>query len=157
MFASPVIYPAAWCRYNGNGSLMLVAGIIEGFRASLTGHSFDWLHVSISAASPSRCSSFPFISSGGLKTLCRRSLVVIMKPASRLKISASATIGGLHRLHDVSRDDSGVVTAPFRKLRAARQQTLWALRMSIWKSDKASWSASSVTTARKSTSKILCE
>jgi lipopolysaccharide transport system permease protein len=52
MFASPVIYPASVVPVRWKWLLLInpVAGIIEGFRASLTGHSFDWLQVSISAA-----------------------------------------------------------------------------------------------------------
>lgn len=52
MFASPVIYPASVVPVQWKWLLLInpVAGIIEGFRASLTGHSFDWVQVSISAA-----------------------------------------------------------------------------------------------------------
>ena len=52
MFASPVIYPASIVPEKWKWMVMInpVAGIIEGFRASLTGRPFDWLHVSISAA-----------------------------------------------------------------------------------------------------------
>src|SRR5258705_1044477 len=52
MFASPVIYPASVVPVQWKWLLLInpVAGIIEGFRVSLTGHSFDWLQVSISAA-----------------------------------------------------------------------------------------------------------
>lgn len=52
MFASPVIYPASVVPVQWKWLLLInpVAGIIEGFRASLTGHSFDWLQVSISTA-----------------------------------------------------------------------------------------------------------
>src|SRR4030095_14782473 len=52
MFASPVIYPSSVVPVQWTWLLLInpVAGIIEGFRASLTGHSFDWLPVSISAA-----------------------------------------------------------------------------------------------------------
>jgi lipopolysaccharide transport system permease protein len=52
MFASPVIYPASVVPVQWKWLLLInpVAGIIEGFRASLTGHSFEWLQVSISAA-----------------------------------------------------------------------------------------------------------
>src|SRR5258705_10617632 len=52
MFASPVIYPASGVPVQCKWLLLInpVAGIIEGFRVSLTGHSFDWLQVSISAA-----------------------------------------------------------------------------------------------------------
>ncbi len=50
MFASPVIYPTSIVpqRWKWLVTLNPVAGIIEGFRASLTGHSFDWVHVSVS-------------------------------------------------------------------------------------------------------------
>lgn len=52
MFASPVIYPASVVPAQWKWLLLInpVAGIIEGFRASLTGHPFDWLQVSISIA-----------------------------------------------------------------------------------------------------------
>jgi len=51
MFASPVIYPASIVPERWKWLLLVnpVAGIIEGFRASLTGGHFDWAHVSISA------------------------------------------------------------------------------------------------------------
>jgi lipopolysaccharide transport system permease protein len=50
MFASPVIYPTSIVpqRWKWLVTINPVAGIIEGFRACLTGHSFDWLHVAIS-------------------------------------------------------------------------------------------------------------
>lgn len=52
MFASPVIYPTSIVpdRWKWLVTINPVAGIIEGFRASLTGLPFDWLHLSISAA-----------------------------------------------------------------------------------------------------------
>ncbi len=52
MFASPVIYPTSIVPARWKWLLMInpVAGIIEGFRASLTGSPFDWLHLSVSAA-----------------------------------------------------------------------------------------------------------
>ena len=52
MFASPVIYPASVVPVQWKWLLLInpVAGIIEGFRASLTGHSFYWLQVSLSVA-----------------------------------------------------------------------------------------------------------
>jgi lipopolysaccharide transport system permease protein len=51
MFASPVIYPTSIVpdRWKWLITINPVAGIIEGFRASLTGGTFDWIHVSISA------------------------------------------------------------------------------------------------------------
>ena len=51
MFASPVIYPTSIVppRWKWLVTINPVAGIIEGFRASLTGSPFDWVHVSISA------------------------------------------------------------------------------------------------------------
>jgi lipopolysaccharide transport system permease protein len=51
MFASPVIYPASIVPEKWKWLLLInpVAGIIEGFRASLTGQPFDWLHLLISA------------------------------------------------------------------------------------------------------------
>lgn len=52
MFASPVIYPASIVPEKWKWMVLLnpVAGIIEGFRASLTGSPLNWMHVSISAA-----------------------------------------------------------------------------------------------------------
>lgn len=52
MFASPVIYPTSIVPQKWKWLLLInpIAGIIEGFRASLTGLPFDWTHVSISAA-----------------------------------------------------------------------------------------------------------
>jgi len=51
MFASPVIYPTSIVppRWKWLVILNPVAGSIEGFRASLTGHPFDWIHISVSA------------------------------------------------------------------------------------------------------------
>jgi lipopolysaccharide transport system permease protein len=50
MFASPVIYPTSIVpeRWKWLVTINPVAGIIEGFRASLTGRPFDWLSVSVS-------------------------------------------------------------------------------------------------------------
>src|SRR6185503_20735989 len=52
MFASPVIYPASVVPEKWKWLLLInpVAGIIEGFRAALTGQPFDYLHLSLSAA-----------------------------------------------------------------------------------------------------------
>ncbi|MDQ6652301.1 MAG: ABC transporter permease [Acidobacteriota bacterium] len=52
MFASPVIYPTSIVprKWKWLVTINPVAGIIEGFRASLTGRSFDWIQVSIAAA-----------------------------------------------------------------------------------------------------------
>ena len=51
MFASPVIYPTSLVPEKWKWLMLInpVAGIIEGFRASLTGRPFDWMHVSIAA------------------------------------------------------------------------------------------------------------
>lgn len=51
MFASPVIYPTSIvpARWQWLITFNPIAGIIEGFRACLTGSSFDWLRVSIAA------------------------------------------------------------------------------------------------------------
>jgi lipopolysaccharide transport system permease protein len=51
MFASPVIYPASIVpeRWKWLVTINPVAGIIEGFRASLTARPFDWFHISVSA------------------------------------------------------------------------------------------------------------
>jgi lipopolysaccharide transport system permease protein len=52
MFASPVIYPTSIvpAKWKWLVTINPVAGIIEGFRACLTGGSFAWLQVSIAAA-----------------------------------------------------------------------------------------------------------
>ncbi len=52
MFASPVIYPVSVVPEKWKWLLTVnpVAGIIEGFRASLTGLPFNWFHLSIAAA-----------------------------------------------------------------------------------------------------------
>jgi lipopolysaccharide transport system permease protein len=52
MFASPVIYPTSIVPQRWKWLLTInpVAGIIEGFRASLAGSAFNWRHVLISAA-----------------------------------------------------------------------------------------------------------
>ena len=52
MFASPVIYPANVVPEKWKWLLTVnpVAGIIEAFRASLTGQPFNWFHLSIAAA-----------------------------------------------------------------------------------------------------------
>ncbi|MGH9871109.1 MAG: ABC transporter permease [Pyrinomonadaceae bacterium] len=52
MFASPVIYPVSVVpdKWKWLVTINPVAGIIEGFRASLTGQPFNWLQVSVSAA-----------------------------------------------------------------------------------------------------------
>lgn len=51
MFASPVIYPTSIVpqRWKWLVTINPIAGIIEGFRASLTGQPFDQLHVFIAA------------------------------------------------------------------------------------------------------------
>ena len=52
MFASPVIYPTSVVPQKWKWLLTVnpVAGIIEGFRASLTGQPFNWFHLSVSVA-----------------------------------------------------------------------------------------------------------
>ena len=52
MFASPVIYPVSIVPEKWRWMVMInpVAGIIEGFRASLTGSPLNWMHISVSAA-----------------------------------------------------------------------------------------------------------
>jgi len=52
MFASPVIYPVSVVPEKWKWLLTVnpVAGVIEGFRASLTGQPFNWFHLSVSAA-----------------------------------------------------------------------------------------------------------
>ncbi len=52
MFASPVIYPMTIVPQKWKLLFMInpVAGIVEGFRASLTGGRLDWMHISVSAA-----------------------------------------------------------------------------------------------------------
>jgi lipopolysaccharide transport system permease protein len=51
MFASPVIYPVSIvpARWKWLLTINPVAGIIEGFRAAITGSPFNWYHLSISA------------------------------------------------------------------------------------------------------------
>jgi lipopolysaccharide transport system permease protein len=50
MFASPVIYPANVVpeRWKWLLTINPVAGVIEGFRASLAGGAFNWVHLAIS-------------------------------------------------------------------------------------------------------------
>jgi len=52
MFASPVIYPVSIVppRWRWVVTINPVAGIIEGFRAALTGQQFNWPHIAIAAA-----------------------------------------------------------------------------------------------------------
>jgi len=52
MFASPVIYPISVVPQRWKWLVMInpVAGIIEGFRAAITGQHFNWIHISISLA-----------------------------------------------------------------------------------------------------------
>lgn len=51
MFASPVIYPTSIVPENWRWILLInpMTGVIEGFRAALTGHEFDWNLILISA------------------------------------------------------------------------------------------------------------
>jgi lipopolysaccharide transport system permease protein len=53
MFASPVIYPTNIVPQNWRWILIAnpMTGIIEGFRATLTGQEIDWGFVSVSAIS----------------------------------------------------------------------------------------------------------
>ena len=52
MFSSPVVYPVRVVpeRWRWVLTLNPLTGILEGFRASLTGLSFDWRAVAVSAA-----------------------------------------------------------------------------------------------------------
>ena len=52
LFASPVIYPTSVVpeRWRWLFTLNPLAGIIEGFRASLTGRAFDWRAAGVAAA-----------------------------------------------------------------------------------------------------------
>jgi lipopolysaccharide transport system permease protein len=52
MFASPVIYPTSIvpARWRWLLTINPVAGIIEGFRAALTGQPFNWPHAGVAAA-----------------------------------------------------------------------------------------------------------
>jgi len=52
MFASPVIYPTSIVppRWKWLVIINPVAGILEAFRAAITGRSFDWMHISVSLA-----------------------------------------------------------------------------------------------------------
>ena len=51
MFASPVIYPVSVVpeRWKWLLTINPVAGIIEGFRAALTGQTFNWMHLAAAA------------------------------------------------------------------------------------------------------------
>ena len=51
MFASPVIYPTSIvpARWKWLLTINPAAGVIEGFRASLTGQTFNWPHVAVAA------------------------------------------------------------------------------------------------------------
>ena len=53
MFASPVIYPTSIVPENWRWILLInpMTGVIEGFRAALTGQEFDWNLIVISAVS----------------------------------------------------------------------------------------------------------
>jgi len=50
MFASPVIYPTSVVPQRWKWLVIInpVAGIIEGFRAGITGRPFDWMNISVS-------------------------------------------------------------------------------------------------------------
>ncbi|HKP36300.1 MAG TPA: ABC transporter permease [Pyrinomonadaceae bacterium] len=52
MFASPIVYPASVVPQKWRWLLLInpVAGIVEGFRAALTGTPLDWPHILISFA-----------------------------------------------------------------------------------------------------------
>ena len=52
MFVSPVIYPASFlpARFRWVLTLNPMTGLIEGYRSSLFGHSFNWLALAVSAA-----------------------------------------------------------------------------------------------------------
>lgn len=52
MFASPVIYPTSIvpARWQWLLTINPIAGIIEGFRAALTGQAMNWTHVAVAAA-----------------------------------------------------------------------------------------------------------
>jgi lipopolysaccharide transport system permease protein len=52
MFASPVIYPSSIVPDQWRWLLLInpMTGILEGFRAALTGQPFDWTMIVISAA-----------------------------------------------------------------------------------------------------------
>ncbi|HZI85425.1 MAG TPA: ABC transporter permease [Pyrinomonadaceae bacterium] len=52
MFASPVIYPSSIVPEQWRWILLInpMTGILEGFRAALTGQPFDWTMIAISAA-----------------------------------------------------------------------------------------------------------
>jgi lipopolysaccharide transport system permease protein len=52
LFASPVIYPSSIVPQNWQWLVMInpIAGIIEGFRASITGQPFAWSHILVSVA-----------------------------------------------------------------------------------------------------------
>jgi lipopolysaccharide transport system permease protein len=52
MFASPVIYPTSIVPEGWRWVLVInpMSGVLEGFRAALTGHSLDWTPVTVAAA-----------------------------------------------------------------------------------------------------------
>jgi lipopolysaccharide transport system permease protein len=52
MFASPIIYPASIVPERWRVLLIVnpVAGVIEGFRAALTGTPFDWFQITLATA-----------------------------------------------------------------------------------------------------------
>jgi lipopolysaccharide transport system permease protein len=52
MFASPVIYPSSIVPEQWRWILLInpMTGVLEGFRAALTGQPFDWTMIAISAA-----------------------------------------------------------------------------------------------------------
>ena len=52
MFASPVIYPASIVPEKWRWLLLInpIAVVLEGFRASFTGSSFNWPHIGVAAA-----------------------------------------------------------------------------------------------------------
>jgi lipopolysaccharide transport system permease protein len=54
MFASPVIYPTSIVPEGWRWILAVnpMTGVLEGFRAALMGHSFDWPQIGTSAAIP---------------------------------------------------------------------------------------------------------
>lgn len=62
MFASPVIYPTSIVPENWRWVLVAnpMTGVIEGFRAAVTGQGFNWLHISVSAIAACALVSFAF-------------------------------------------------------------------------------------------------
>jgi lipopolysaccharide transport system permease protein len=69
MFASPVIYPTKIVPQQWRWILLVnpMTGILEGFRAALTGQAFDWTLVAVSAVAATALLAFAFYVFRGLE------------------------------------------------------------------------------------------